>query len=177
MYSFNGSYPYPADLGIYTQWWWKAVRVSTDNGPSIGHCSVRSTARALAAAGNPGVYPYMFAHPDYVPIIPGLPIKPAFVAHGMELPFVLNCEWGGLFGTECPFKAADGAALAEAVSGYWYRFAATGDPNGDGALEWPSYTAAADTTMRLDVSPPNGGGVMVQTGLRKEACDFWDANP
>jgi para-nitrobenzyl esterase len=34
--------------------------------------------------------------------------------------------------------------------GYFARFAATGDPNGDGAAEWPIYDAASDPHLVLD---------------------------
>lgn len=60
------------------------------------------------------------------------------------------------------------------MAAYWYRFTVTGDPNGGGALNWPKYTADGDQNIRLD-GPP--GGIAVQSGLRKDACDFWDAQP
>ena len=34
--------------------------------------------------------------------------------------------------------------------GYFTRFAATGDPNGDGAPQWPLYDADSDPHMVLD---------------------------
>nr|MBA3458233.1 carboxylesterase family protein [Deltaproteobacteria bacterium] len=53
------------------------------------------------------------------------------------------------------------------VQGYWTRFAATGDPNGDGAAEWPTYTG--ERHMVLDALPTAG------TAYKAAACDFWDA--
>jgi carboxylesterase type B len=35
----------------------------------------------------------------------------------------------------------------------WTRFAATGDPNGDGVPAWPRYDADADTFLRIDANP------------------------
>eukprot|EP01044_Picomonas_judraskeda_P011087 COSAG03_NODE_1478_length_4016_cov_1.825632_3_plen_67_part_00 len=55
---------------------------------------------------------------------------------------------------------------------YWTNFAKTGDPNGAGPLEtnWPRYDDNADNVLRLDVE--SAGGIVVQTELRKTACDF-----
>ena len=59
----------------------------------------------------------------------------------------------------------------------WTNFAKTGDPNGadiGGARplgpRWPRYDDEADNVLRLDVE--SGGGIVVQTALRKTACDF-----
>ena len=37
--------------------------------------------------------------------------------------------------------------LADTMADYWVRFAATGDPNGDGLSEWPVYTPDGHPTM------------------------------
>jgi para-nitrobenzyl esterase len=54
------------------------------------------------------------------------------------------------------------------MKGYWTRFAATGDPNGDGAEAWPLYDVAVDAHLSL-VDPPQAG-----VRLGQPACDFWD---
>jgi para-nitrobenzyl esterase len=59
-------------------------------------------------------------------------------------------------------------ALAKIMSGYWVQFAATGNPNKPGALEWPAYDLSKDPYMEF------GEVVGVGQGLRKEKCDFWD---
>jgi len=46
------------------------------------------------------------------------------------------------------------------------RFAASGDPNGDGAPVWP--TADGDRHLVLDRTPASG------TAYKAAACDFWD---
>lgn len=62
----------------------------------------------------------------------------------------------------------DDLALEGAMSGYWTRFAGTGDPNGDGAESWPTYQPDSDPYLDLGASIASGAGV------RTEKCDFWD---
>ena len=51
--------------------------------------------------------------------------------------------------------------------GYFTRFAASGDPNGDAAVVWPAYDAATDPYLEL------GDPVRAGTKLRESHCDFW----
>jgi len=39
--------------------------------------------------------------------------------------------------------------LTETGSGYWTRFAATGDPNGPGAPHWPAYDRKTDLCLEI----------------------------
>ncbi len=55
------------------------------------------------------------------------------------------------------------------VMGYWTRFARNGDPNGEGAPEWPAFTRENDEHLILD------SDVRVGRALRKEACDLFDS--
>jgi para-nitrobenzyl esterase len=63
---------------------------------------------------------------------------------------------------------AEDAALSDTVQGYWTRFAATADPNGEGALEWPAFDETTDQRMNLDISPA------VVSGYRRAECDMWE---
>ena len=53
--------------------------------------------------------------------------------HGVEYPYV--------FDTHDPYFATDEKdhALQEAMQTYWVNFAKTGNPNGDGVLQWPTF--------------------------------------
>jgi hypothetical protein len=81
--------------------------------------------------------------------------------HGVELVFLFDN-----FGTVVP-TAAD-LALSDAMAGYWTRFAATGNPNGSGAPEWPRYDAVSDNYLRVDEPP------LSRAGIQSAQCDFWD---
>ena len=68
------------------------------------------------------------------------------------------------------YGGADGDALGDAMAGYWTRFAATGDPNGDGAPEWPEYDGESDTWMVLDAPQPKA-----VPGVIKDRLDLLEA--
>jgi para-nitrobenzyl esterase len=71
--------------------------------------------------------------------------------HGLDLPFVfhnLPRAWATMSATE--------ETLSGAMVRYWARFAATGDPNGAGDLEWPTYRADGDTVMTFAAAPVLG---------------------
>ena len=135
--------------------------------------------RMLLAGGTPAVYSYLFAHPPH-----GNPVfgPDTFAAHTAELGFVFNEPYGGAFPGAKVFTQEE-AVLAKTVSGYWLSFAKTGDPNpsptgatddgvGGGAPTWPQYSQDGDETLRLQTA--SEGGVVVESGLRKAACDWQD---
>lgn len=120
----------------------------------------RFLARRAAAAGSP-TWLYHFS---YVPVaargkIPG-------ARHSAEISLAMGNEASGPQFEEGP---AD-AAIARAMSGYWLRFAKTGNPNGDGAPAWPRYDAASDRL--LDFA---NAGPVVRAGFGKAAFDRIDA--
>jgi para-nitrobenzyl esterase len=83
--------------------------------------------------------------------------------HGGELPFVFQqLAIAGYVAT------AQEHALADAIDGYWGRLAASGDPNGAGAVAWPRWDAT-DPYLQLD------DVIVAGKGVRTAKCDFWDA--
>ena len=60
-------------------------------------------------------------------------------------------------------------ALITAMLGYWSRFAHTGDPNGPGAVPWPTYEPVTDRYLEL------GDAVISGEGVHADDCDFWDS--
>ena len=58
---------------------------------------------------------------------------------------------------------------SQAMQAYWGRFAATGDPNAEGAVPWPRYDEAGDGNLVLDLP------IVEETGHKQAQCDFWDS--
>ena len=54
------------------------------------------------------------------------------------------------------------------MSSYWVQFAATGNPNKPGMVEWPAYDPKTDPYIEF------GEVIKVDHGLRKEALDLVD---
>jgi para-nitrobenzyl esterase len=120
-------------------------------------CPARRVARAAAGAGST-VYLYVFAH---------APEKPSQMNlgsyHSAELPYVFGIDTG------LAVTQSDEKPLASLVQGYWTAFARTGDPNGAGAPNWPTYAASGDQDMTLDL--PTSAAAPY---YKKTQCDFWD---
>lgn len=166
----NSSYPYPDDLGPYSQWTWALGRMLTDQVPGLGHCGVRWLAQSLLVAGTPELYAYSFDHPTQkFSGVPGTGPGSVIVPHAAEIDYVF-----GIFWKLTPGEEVD---LAVAMSAYWVAFASAGDPNSRDPNSqelpaWPRYTAQDDIIMRLDAGE---GGIRMQQHVRKNACDFWDS--
>jgi para-nitrobenzyl esterase len=111
-------------------------------------------ARAWARLGHGKTYVYYFTHePPYSPVQPW---RGAF--HTAEIPYVFhNFEPGRRWADEDEF-------LAQQMSDYWYRFAATGDPNGGGLPRWPEFH---DGVIVL--------GEPTEPAPDKARVDFWDS--
>ncbi len=122
------------------------------------NCPARGIARAVATNQAEPVYRYFFTRRAKT----AQGENPA--AHAVELLYVFRTL------TDIPLftPAAEDVALADAMMGYWGRFATKGDPNGAGAAPWPQYDAQKDTHIVLD-SPISSG-----EGVRKSQCDAWE---
>ena len=120
----------------------KLVELLTDQ---VFRCPARSFARLTQAMGS-NVWLYSFDH------------LPAF--HAMELPYV----FGNPSATLAPVL---NESVRQTVQGYWSQFAHMGNPDFDGAPEWPLYDAVSDMNMSLqEVSA-------VEQGLAETTCNFW----
>ncbi len=107
--------------------------------------SARYLAEQMATVSSPGrTYYFSFVPEARRGALAGAP-------HGSEVAYVFG-DPGDPEAENYP--GADGAALADAMAGYWTRFAATGDPNGGGAPDWPEYEAESDIWMVLDAPAP-----------------------
>jgi len=105
-------------------------------------------AQSVAAQGVPA-HLYEFT---YVPLR-----NPLGAFHGAEIPYV--------FGTHSTEEGYD-MQLSELLIGYWTRFAATGDPNGDGEPVWPFFETVDGAYMEF------GEAVRPASRLYPEAIDL-----
>lgn len=59
-------------------------------------------------------------------------------------------------------------AMAALITQYWTNFAKTGDPNGPGLPNWPTYNKENRNTQLLRPNPET------RSGVRREILDLWD---
>ncbi|MGH6979950.1 MAG: carboxylesterase/lipase family protein [Stellaceae bacterium] len=87
-------------------------------------------------------------------------------SHVEDVPYVFGTLKEHFFGADVPTNGKD-HELSEAMMGAWVRFAATGDPNGNG-LSWAAYDAAKDNYIVFDAPTSQA------TGWRTKELDFFE---
>lgn len=126
-------------------------------------CPTLATARLLSS--NVPTYVYEFAdedapNPGYEPP-EGFKIGPA---HATELAYLFD-----LNGELADFRP-DQRELADAMIGYWSRFAATGNPNGHALQHWPPFSADGESALML---APGADGIRPIDLAAQHKCEFW----
>ncbi len=143
-----GNYEKPADALFATV------------GDSRFGCSAFRIAEVMSAS-NSDIYLYRF---DY----DNTRFSKLGAFHGLEVPFI--------FGTfnQRPFKLifkkeqiVGARPLSDAMGKYWTKFASTGDPNTEGAPQWPKYDTQSRQFIVLDSE------IRIESFERGCKCDFW----
>ena len=127
-------------------------------------CEVRSVARAAAAASGKPVWRYF-----YTKAFENDPNEAVYGAfHTAELFFLFGNfndgqqPGGGLVYT----PSQSDLTFSQALIGYWTRLAATGNPNGAGAVAWPAYNPTTDSMLQLDDT------IVAIDGYNNAQCDY-----
>lgn len=122
-------------------------------------CPTRKAARAITAAGG-DAYLYHFT---YAP--PGTLFGELGAFHSAEIKYVF-----GVPSQLLPKPLTDEELiLSKSIMGYFSRHAASGNPNGEGALAWPKYRLDSEENIVL------GATITTQSRLKTNLCDFWDS--
>ncbi len=121
-------------------------------------CPSRFMARASADYGG-RTYLYNFSR-----VVPGAGGDQLGAYHGAEIPYAFDNLHTQAW---MPLEPVD-HELAATMAAYWVQFATSGDPNGPGRPEWPTYSAATDPHLDL------GTEVVAGSGLRSKSCSLYD---
>jgi len=108
-----------------------------------------SWARLQAKMGQSNAYFYYFdQHPEYPEDSPrygyGSP-------HGQEVAYVFQT-----IDASNPETTASDLAISETMATYWTNFAKTGDPNGEGVPEWPTFSDETPDVLYFGPTPHVG---------------------
>ena len=154
----------PAVLGLYPATAFPSPKdaLSQLTGDAEFACEARRVARLVSQA-RVDVYFYSFEHTVDA-------VTPGRAFHGLET----NLVFGNNFGAPSNhvLTAAD-LGLFRTISGYWRRFADTGNPTAPGVARWPlfrvdRYPILSDRFVVLDDS------VTDANRFRERQCNFWD---
>lgn len=114
---------------------------------TLGDYTMFGWGRAQATTGTAPVYTYRFTRNPPIPKseYPGGPdASPPGAWHGAEIPYAFD----NLPARDWPWTERD-RELSRQIMTYWINFAATGDPNGPGLPQWPTYRQEPGKVMEL----------------------------
>lgn len=110
------------------------------------------------------VFGYEFADPDAPRIYPFPDWMPPGAYHGSDLTYLFDPA-------EADRLTPEQRELAAAMTGYWTRFAATGDPNTSRSPRWPRISL--DRPIRAQAFMPGKDGITPVDPDIEHHCGFW----
>ena len=128
-------------------------------------CEARRVARLIERTGTP-VYRYSFEYEVDA-------VAQDRVIHGLESNFL----FGNNFGPPSNYVLiGPDLELFRSMSGYWTRFAATGNPNIDdiAVVRWPAHKHPTGPGRGSDKHLVFDTTIREEQRLREAACDFWE---
>lgn len=129
-------------------------------------CEARRIARLIERTKMP-VFLYSFEY-EVDPVIVDR------VVHGMDVNFVFGNNFGPPLFASYALTGAD-LSLSHAMSAYWTRFAATGNPNHDDPTgHWPAFTHPTGQGHGADKYIVFGTAVTEALRLGGARCEFWE---
>ncbi|EPX60330.1 putative carboxylesterase [Cystobacter fuscus DSM 2262] len=133
-------------------------------GDAMFVCPTRQLARTLVEQGQP-VHAYFFT---YEPKKAFGSIFGRFLKlgayHSAELPFVFGLSRGRF-----ALDSDSERELSTKLIGYWTRFATGGNPNTEGAVQWPAYTREEEKYLEINTELGHG------SNLNAQRCDMLDS--
>lgn len=123
---------------------------------NVFHCPTVEMAEAIASRQPGQVWKYLFNHSYHLDFF-----KFLGAGHGLEVGYVFHnfSPWFRPSSTE--------QKLSEKMVGYWTRFAATGNPNGENEFDWETFTPNHGEYLEIDLP------FQSKYHHRADACDFW----
>ena len=141
-------------------------------------CSATLRVMKILAA-RVAAYAYVFTYPDAPYPYPKMPGFRALAAHTIDIQFLFTGYHGGQLGvnldqvTGMPRGLNAGEEkLSDQLTGFWTRFADTGNPNGPGSNVWPRAKPDAVTILQQDI--PLATWTEAQARERYH-CAFWES--
>lgn len=130
-------------------------------------CEARRIARLIERTKTP-VFLYSFEY-EVDPVIVDR------VAHGMDVNFVFGNNFAPPLFVNYVLTAPD-LALSHAISGYWTRFAATGNPNSDdpSVVHWPAFKHPTGLGQGADRYVVFDAAITGASRLGGTRCEFWE---
>ena len=130
-------------------------------------CEARRVARLIERTKTP-VFVYSFEHEVDAVVLDR-------VVHGLDVNFVFGNNFGPPLFPNYTLSPTD-LSLWRAMSGYWTRFAKTGNPNIDDSavVHWPAFTRPSGAGRGVDKYLVLDSPIHEGERLSEAACDFWE---